>query len=224
MLSQQPTLNDKLRVKRLAAGMTERQLAEAIVRLVCARTGHGAAVDGNTYPSWSEAGSPGPTVSTGARCGNCSTPRRTPSSASIPREPGETPSACCRTAVPRLQQPLRASDPVSRLRRSPCPSRKRRSRFTRTARASVNPTSQRGAGEQHDDPRRAARDARAYPRAASRTVGLPGNHWVPVTLALLAAVMGRLVYGAVLGQDAAARANRHGYRAGSLLLGVQQRL
>jgi hypothetical protein len=27
--------------------MTERQLAEAIVRLVCARTGHGAAVDGN---------------------------------------------------------------------------------------------------------------------------------------------------------------------------------
>lgn len=47
MLPQQPTLNDKLRIKRLAAGMTERQLAEAIVRLICARTGHGAAVDGN---------------------------------------------------------------------------------------------------------------------------------------------------------------------------------
>jgi hypothetical protein len=47
MLPRQPTLNDKLRAKRLAAGMTESQLAEAIVRLISARTGHRAAVDGN---------------------------------------------------------------------------------------------------------------------------------------------------------------------------------
>lgn len=40
-------MNSKLRVKRLAAGITENQLAEAVARLVAAETGRGAAIDGN---------------------------------------------------------------------------------------------------------------------------------------------------------------------------------
>jgi transcriptional regulator with XRE-family HTH domain len=47
MTLQQPTINHKLRVKRLTAGMTECQLAEAVARLVTAQTGHKAALDGN---------------------------------------------------------------------------------------------------------------------------------------------------------------------------------
>jgi len=43
----QPTINHKLRIKRLTAGMTECQLAEAVARLVSAQTGHKAALDGN---------------------------------------------------------------------------------------------------------------------------------------------------------------------------------
>lgn len=47
MVPQRPLINYRLRVKRLSAGMTEGQLAEAIARLVSAETGRGAAIDGN---------------------------------------------------------------------------------------------------------------------------------------------------------------------------------
>lgn len=47
MISQRPLTNDLLRVKRLAAGLTERQLAEAVAKVVSAQTGHRAALDGN---------------------------------------------------------------------------------------------------------------------------------------------------------------------------------
>jgi transcriptional regulator with XRE-family HTH domain len=49
MLPPQPStpINQRLRIKRLAAGLTEGQLAEAVARLVSAQTGHGAALDGN---------------------------------------------------------------------------------------------------------------------------------------------------------------------------------
>lgn len=57
---------------------------------------------------------------------------------------------------------------------------------------------------------------------ALRTARLPGIRWVPVPLALLAATVGWLVYGTVLGQNAAAQANHHGYQAGGLQLAVQQ--
>ncbi len=40
-------MNHKLRVKRLAAGLTENQLAEAVAQLVCNDTGHGTAINGN---------------------------------------------------------------------------------------------------------------------------------------------------------------------------------
>lgn len=47
MLHQSSTINNKLRTKRLAAGLTESQLAEAVAKLVSAETGHAAALDGN---------------------------------------------------------------------------------------------------------------------------------------------------------------------------------
>jgi hypothetical protein len=47
MLQRQPLINHKLRAKRLIAGLTESQLAEAVARLICTQTGHGAALDGN---------------------------------------------------------------------------------------------------------------------------------------------------------------------------------
>lgn len=47
MLYQSSTINNKLRIKRLAAGLTESQLAEAVAKLVSAETGHAAALDGN---------------------------------------------------------------------------------------------------------------------------------------------------------------------------------
>lgn len=56
----------------------------------------------------------------------------------------------------------------------------------------------------------------------SRFSRLPGIRWVPVPLALLAGIVGWLVYGAVLGQSAAAQSGRHGYQAGGLQLSVQQ--
>jgi transcriptional regulator with XRE-family HTH domain len=48
-------INQKLRVKRLAAGLTESQLADAVARLVSAETGRGAAINGN-YVSKLECG------------------------------------------------------------------------------------------------------------------------------------------------------------------------
>lgn len=60
------------------------------------------------------------------------------------------------------------------------------------------------------------------PRAAAVSDRLPGIRWIPVPLALLAAVVGWLVYGTVLGQSAAAQADHHGYQAGGLRLAVQQ--
>ncbi len=47
MLQQQPMTNNKLRIRRLAAGLTERELAEAVAKRVSADTGHAAALDGN---------------------------------------------------------------------------------------------------------------------------------------------------------------------------------
>jgi hypothetical protein len=47
VIPQRPLVNHKLRDKRLTAGMTESQLAEAVARLVSAETGRGAAIDGN---------------------------------------------------------------------------------------------------------------------------------------------------------------------------------
>lgn len=55
-----------------------------------------------------------------------------------------------------------------------------------------------------------------------RASRLPGLRWVPVPLALLAAIVGWLVYGTVLGQSAAANSGQHGYQAGGLRLSVQQ--
>lgn len=43
----QNSINSKLRTKRLTAGLTECQLAEAVAQLVTAQTGHKAALDGN---------------------------------------------------------------------------------------------------------------------------------------------------------------------------------
>lgn len=54
-MPQRPVINYQLRVKRLAAGLTEGQLAEAVARLVTAETGRGAALDGN-YVSKLECG------------------------------------------------------------------------------------------------------------------------------------------------------------------------
>lgn len=47
MIPQQPLINHRLRIKRLTAGLTEGQLAEAVARLISVQTGHGAALDGN---------------------------------------------------------------------------------------------------------------------------------------------------------------------------------
>lgn len=44
---QQHTTNNKLRIRRLAAGLTERELAEAVAKRVSEHTGHAAALDGN---------------------------------------------------------------------------------------------------------------------------------------------------------------------------------
>jgi transcriptional regulator with XRE-family HTH domain len=44
---ERPSINDKLRDKRLAIGMTESQVAAEVARLVSAETGRGAAIDGN---------------------------------------------------------------------------------------------------------------------------------------------------------------------------------
>jgi hypothetical protein len=72
------------------------------------------------------------------------------------------------------------------------------------------------------------RDMRRGVRGRSRTAKtragkLPGIRWIPVPLALLAALVGWLVYGTVLGQSAAAQADRiHNLQAGGLQLAVQQ--
>ena len=47
MRKQQHLINYNLRCKRLAAGITESQVAEEIARLVAAQTGHDLAIDGN---------------------------------------------------------------------------------------------------------------------------------------------------------------------------------
>ena len=47
MRAQRPLINHKLRCLRLAAGITEGQVAEEVARLVSARTGREAAIDGN---------------------------------------------------------------------------------------------------------------------------------------------------------------------------------
>jgi hypothetical protein len=48
---------------------------------------------------------------------------------------------------------------------------------------------------------------------------LPGLHWVPVPLAVLAATVGYLVLGGTMGQQAAAKVQHvHGYQAGGLSL------
>lgn len=46
-MPQRPLINAKLRDKRLAVGITESQLAEAVARLVTAETGRVVAMDGN---------------------------------------------------------------------------------------------------------------------------------------------------------------------------------
>lgn len=62
-------------------------------------------------------------------------------------------------------------------------------------------------------------------RAANRTRARPsswprGLRWVPVPLALLAALIGVLVMGSFQGQVAAANANQTGYQAGGISLSV----
>jgi hypothetical protein len=44
---EQPLINHSLRCRRLAAGITESQVAEEVARLVAAQTGHDLAIDGN---------------------------------------------------------------------------------------------------------------------------------------------------------------------------------
>jgi hypothetical protein len=44
---QRPSINHNLRCRRLAAGITEGQVAEEVARLVTARTGRDLAIDGN---------------------------------------------------------------------------------------------------------------------------------------------------------------------------------
>ena len=51
---------------------------------------------------------------------------------------------------------------------------------------------------------------------------LSGIRWIPIPLAFLAAVVGWLVFGTVLGQSSAAQADHQGMEAGGLLLAVQQ--
>jgi hypothetical protein len=51
---------------------------------------------------------------------------------------------------------------------------------------------------------------------------IAGIRWVPVPLAVLAAVVGWLVFGSLQGQSAASGANQHGFEAGGLQLTVQQ--
>lgn len=65
---------------------------------------------------------------------------------------------------------------------------------------------------------RAAKNPKPPPR-------LPGLRWVPVPLAVLAAVVGWLVLGFMQGQNAIAHAHQqHGYQAGGLALSVDQML
>ena len=47
MHKQRPLINSSLRCRRLAAGITEGQVAEAIAGLVTAQTGRDLAIDGN---------------------------------------------------------------------------------------------------------------------------------------------------------------------------------
>ncbi len=61
--------------------------------------------------------------------------------------------------------------------------------------------------------------SRAGPRP-----GLRGLRWVPIPLAVLAAVIGALVMGSFQGQVAAANARQTGYRAGGLALNVDTML
>lgn len=68
------------------------------------------------------------------------------------------------------------------------------------------------------------RNTRARARKGSNTgPRLPGIRWVPVPLAVLAALLGWLVLGFVQGQHAAAHEHgEHGYRADGLALSVDQ--
>lgn len=69
----------------------------------------------------------------------------------------------------------------------------------------------RGAARRRPAPGR----SRADPRS-----GLRGLRWVPIPLAMLAAVIGALVISSFQGQVAAANARQTGYRAGGLALSV----
>jgi hypothetical protein len=46
-LNKRPSINHRLRCRRLAAGITESQVAEEVARLVSAQTGRDLAIDGN---------------------------------------------------------------------------------------------------------------------------------------------------------------------------------
>ena len=47
MHDHRPSINQRLRRRRLAAGIAESQVAEEVARLVCAQTGRDLAIDGN---------------------------------------------------------------------------------------------------------------------------------------------------------------------------------
>jgi hypothetical protein len=57
--------------------------------------------------------------------------------------------------------------------------------------------------------------------ARRRRTALPGIRWIPVPLALLAAAIGSLVFGSLLGQSQATIASQPGWLAGGLELSVQ---
>jgi hypothetical protein len=65
-------------------------------------------------------------------------------------------------------------------------------------------------------------NVRAEPAAWNPGSWLHGLRWVPVPLAVLAAVVGWLVLGSMQGQQVAARVHQHGYQAGGLALAVDQ--
>lgn len=72
------------------------------------------------------------------------------------------------------------------------------------------------------EPRPASRRGRRPARGrATRSSRLPGLRWVPVPLAVLAAVIGALVMGSFQGQVASANAHETGYREGGLALSVE---